>query len=112
MIYLTLILIVLEIGREIREGDPHDLNSNLRVVRDALIVSAYGFYIGSWLGLVSYLVLRFCFFDYIYSYFQYGHIWYLGETSKTDRVLKKINPIVLLLIRNIAILCLIFLYYD
>lgn len=109
MILLAIILLVLEAGRDSRKGDPHDLNSNLRIVRDALTVSAYGLAFGLVVGAPVYLVVRFCIFDYLYNLFALRRWDYLGDTSRTDRALQKINPFLLLSLRALLILALILL---
>ena len=108
MVIAAIVLLIMEAAIDVAKGDLHDLWSDLRILRDALIVSAVGLWSGFAWGFVIYVVLRFCLFDYLYSWFRFGHIWYLGRTAETDKAMKLINPYLLLATRILTILALIF----
>lgn len=96
---MTALLLTLEAWIETIRGDKHGLQSNLAVLLMWLAVGVFWLQFGTWLGFLVYPVLRFCFFDYLYNSFKGLNMFYLGGTSKTDQILKRVNPYLLLAIR-------------
>lgn len=74
------------------KGNPHNLKSTLIVLIIWALSGLPGVFTGNYLGFLIYPTIRFCFFDYAFSFFKYGNIWYLGYTSDWDKVLKEYDP--------------------
>jgi len=107
MIYL---LLLIELIDETINGDKHDWSSLARLAIMFLVANAWGLLLGSfWYG-VLYVLVRFAIFDISIALLR-GHKWYyLGTTSSYDKILKKFNRWVLLVIRVVCIATV--LYYE
>lgn len=101
---IILAALVIEAAYEAVHGDNHGLKSNLLLAATMLGVEALGLIVGQKYGFLIYAGVRFCLFDYMFSYFRYGHIWYIGTTSLMDRMISGINKYLLLSMRGLIIL--------
>lgn len=101
---LSLLFCYVESSIEVKYGDKHGLLSNIIL---SLIILLFflvpllfnGFYFGG----VIYVGIRLALFDYMFSYKKYNQLFYLGNTSFTDKILKKIPKSILLSLRIIIL---------
>ena len=108
MIFLIiLVALFAEASWEAKYGDNHGFISNLTLAATMLSVQIIGLILGYKYAMFDYIILRFTLFDYMFSFFRYGHIWYIGTTSLHDKILNGVNKYLLFAIRIIIILGLI-----
>lgn len=91
MILLICILVVLltESIFEAKYGDNHGWKSKLLLWTIIITMEIIGRWRGTDYGAVYYFMYRFSLFDYMFSYFRYKHIWFIGTTSDWDKSIKK-----------------------
>lgn len=85
LVISILLFLVAEAWWEAIHGDNHGLKSNLLLLGMALTQEVVGLNIGVKYGFLLYWIFRFGLFDYLFSYFRYGYIWFLGKTSTIDK---------------------------
>lgn len=85
-----MIAVLIESYLDAKNGNPHDIWRKILVVFILLLYQNIGFLIGEPLLGLYYAVSRFSAFDYCYSYFKYGNIFFLGTTSDWDLWLRPI----------------------
>jgi hypothetical protein len=101
--------VVLHALYDAKYGNDHDLISVFILLGIIGAFNFVGYLFGLMHGYAVYIAVRFALFDYVFSYRRYGHIWYLGDTSVYDRLLKKFNKYLLLSLRILGILVLFLL---
>ena len=107
------VIIQAEAALEAKYGDKHGAFSKFRDWISMLTVQAIGMANGHMYGWLIYIGYRMVLFDYSYI-FWYGKLrekklaWsYVGGSSLWDRMLRKINPYLVLSIRAVILLYLI-----
>lgn len=85
-----MIAILIESWYDSKYGDPHNVVSVLVVIAIFLFYYFLGYLLGFPLGRY-YLICRLLFFDYCYNLWEGKKWYYLGNTSKWDKELKKYN---------------------
>ena len=109
IVILSLIACLIEASIDVKKGDKHDLKSDLILT---FIVTSFGLIplllVNYWFGTLIYVLVRYCVFDYMYSYIRFKTLFYLGNTSNTDKLNKKINKKLLLVLRILLLIGVIF----
>ncbi len=104
IVFLSILASYWEARVDVKLGDKHDLRSKLGLSLTIALFFIIPFLIsGSLLGSVIYVCVRFAIFDYLYSYMRFKTLFYLGETSDTDGILKRVPKAALITARVLSL---------
>ena len=91
-----LLLIITEICDEVLNGDLHDIKSHIKTAMIFVGSHIFGLMAGINYGFIVYGLIRLAIFDLLFGKFFKNDWFYLGSTSKWDKIISNIPlPIML-----------------